>query len=64
MESRENLYSPAEFWRNSRYSVGFGELECSGEKIIESSKIGNLENERDGREPFSPETKLKTGESL
>jgi hypothetical protein len=27
MESRENLHSPAEFWRNSRYSVGFGELE-------------------------------------
>jgi hypothetical protein len=46
-ESRENLHSPAEFWRNSRYSVGFGELECSGEKIIESSRIGNLKNERD-----------------
>jgi hypothetical protein len=30
-ESRENLDSPAEFWRNSRYSVGFGELEGSFE---------------------------------
>jgi hypothetical protein len=57
MESRENLYSPAEFWRNSRYSVGFGELECSGENKDILSRIGNLENERDEREPFSPETK-------
>jgi hypothetical protein len=39
-------------------------LRCSGEKKDILSRIGNLENERDGREPFSPETKLKTGESL